>query len=83
MLPLPLCTDIAGKCVSQIVLFPDSTISVSSQGQRKLTTLRPGSVKDLSCFWAGAVFHFIVGFFVTLEGFGSAVVGKILKTCFE
>lgn len=67
----------------RLCFFPDSTVSVSSQGQRKLTTLRPGSVKDLSCFWAGTVFHSTVGFFVTLEGFGSTVVGKILKTCFE
>lgn len=67
----------------RLCFFPDSTVFMSSQGQTRLITMRPDPVKDLSCFWAGAVFHSAIGVFVTLEGFGSTVVGKILKACFE
>lgn len=75
--------DIAGKCASQIVLFSRQHCLYVFQSQRKLITLGPDPLKDLSCFWAGTIFHSTVGFFVTLEDFGSTVVGKNLKTCFE
>lgn len=86
MLPLALCMDITGKCVAQIVLSFLAALSLClprENRERKLIALRPDSVKDLSCFWAGTIFHFRVDFFVTLEGFGSTVVGKILRAHFE
>lgn len=73
--------------MSQIVLFPDNTVSVSSQGQIKLIACcTRGQTQLKICLTSELEKAFAVqmqgGIFVTHEGFDSTVMAKILKTSF-